>query len=712
MKRKVIEDCREDTDNFDPVVDACTPRKTGKNDAIVDYLDENQNIRTRCMQKHQNQSGSSSSFDGKSTWSNSTPSSTRKKNRSSCIRLGAEEPAGIERDSYPGTMSGVRGGPTRGQQSGFAAKGQHRSCFASAKQRFMPDETPDAQTGGGRSKDEQSKRIERIESQRCWFWGGFSSSRLLFSDPPPWRDERGFACEAPKSVENGIRYRWEVRVSPVTDDNGWSYSRAFSAKRHVLTNKATYKSMFRERRHIGMPILDFDEDDVSSCAGSSSILSTNYVGDQLHTSTNTPSTIFSGSSNMTLLDDRETENNRGGAGKKMNVHTFISRDCQGGSSARNGIRDEINFAGDSASSTSRTRDNHKAGVYARNGNDLADSRIEGFATWKTGMRSVAGETSEDASPRLRRVVVNVNHGFGFGDGSLLDAQGDKHQGRHHVDHHVKNSYMLRDDINSVVSGGFLMSHENEGSSGGGGGGAFNAARRFFSSEKSEKSGNRNFIREFWDRNLLRFNKHERKFLFWADYIERRNNLFEGKYAHISQILAILLFALMLLATFVPARLLILIFLVRRFRKGYKSGKYSRANRELVLSELKNEAQHWCVDRRQVRRIERWTRQTKMTEVFNLTTTLALRDWIHRRYFRNAYPLPVSHLQQFQTLDDLLKRVVSESLCFLRNRERPRSMWWRGGFFHSFLDHVPSNINEYDPDSILYYGHRYQDSDEI
>eukprot|EP00392_Amoebophrya_sp_AT5.2_P011066 g11141.t1 len=38
--------------------------------------------------------------------------------------------------------------------------------------------------------------LERIESERCWFWGGFSSSRLLFTDPPPWRDAHtGGACD-------------------------------------------------------------------------------------------------------------------------------------------------------------------------------------------------------------------------------------------------------------------------------------------------------------------------------------------------------------------------------------------------------------------------------------------------------------------------------------------------------------------------------------
>eukprot|EP00392_Amoebophrya_sp_AT5.2_P011065 g11140.t1 len=158
-------------------------------------------------------------------------------------------------------------------------------------------------------------------------------------------------------------------------------------------------------------------------------------------------------------------------------------------------------------------------------------------------------------------------------------------------------------------------------------------------------------------------------------------------------MALFVGVLILLSAFVPGRYLLLFFLLRRFRKGFKAGRYSRASREFILWQLQQDLTRCMGQHHQ--------------EVFNWSTTLALRDWVHRRYYRSSYPLPVAQLQRFAVLDDLFKRVVSESLCFLRHAERPRGKWWRGGWFSSFLDHVPSQIAHYQPDSALYFDHRWQ-----
>lgn len=43
----------------------------------------------------------------------------------------------------------------------------------------------------------QNNVLIRVESQRCLFYGSFSANKLLFTDPPPWADERGLPAPPP-----------------------------------------------------------------------------------------------------------------------------------------------------------------------------------------------------------------------------------------------------------------------------------------------------------------------------------------------------------------------------------------------------------------------------------------------------------------------------------------------------------------------------------
>lgn len=156
------------------------------------------------------------------------------------------------------------------------------------------------------------------------------------------------------------------------------------------------------------------------------------------------------------------------------------------------------------------------------------------------------------------------------------------------------------------------------------GGAVRGSRK----THSEKTGNRNFLREFWDKNLLRFNKQERKLIYWFDFFERRHNLFVGKYDWISTVVTAALFSCFLLVCFIPLRYVLVFVVLKRFRKGYKDGAHARANRNIVVAALKVEAKRW--NPKKAGFIETWTRNTAMRDVFNVIRTVNLRDWVHKK----------------------------------------------------------------------------------
>ena len=78
----------------------------------------------------------------------------------------------------------------------------------------------------------------------------------------------------------------------------------------------------------------------------------------------------------------------------------------------------------------------------------------------------------------------------------------------------------------------------------------------------------------------------------------------------------------------------------------------------------------------------------------------LREFLHRRFYRNVSPLSLGRMQQFECLDELAETVVRDSLFFLRKPPKPPNKWSYSGF----LDHVPSGKAAYVVESRDYTSH--------
>jgi len=281
--------------------------------------------------------------------------------------------------------------------------------------------------------------------------------------------------------------------------------------------------------------------------------------------------------------------------------------------------------------------------------------------------------------------------------------------------------------------------------------------------------------------MQRFTKGERKVIYYYDYIERRANLISGAvplnfagssfrkhncgtvssiccpfnadtYCHSSHLkdlrggavhsrqamihaseytyTAFLTFTVFLFSVsfMIHPRWLFGSFILVRFYKGYKQGRWIRNNKRLIIRAINAEFNDGlrrqthlmacqiaaesslneepgfarCVPELspllnpQLNNHFLWNSNTPTQEIFNVVRTITLRDWIHRNFYRNnSYPLALQRLQQCETLDDLVSVILAESFFFMKREEREREAGWfnLGSSFDSPTEHGLGGISQ-------------------
>lgn len=196
--------------------------------------------------------------------------------------------------------------------------------------------------------------------------------------------------------------------------------------------------------------------------------------------------------------------------------------------------------------------------------------------------------------------------------------------------------------------------------------------------------------------LLRWTFLQRHIEFWMDWYERRKNLFLGVTLP-TQNLALIGIVAVLIATWaLPTRWLALAWTYSMFYAGLSTGRFVRRNRDTFINAFKDTAVTLWLDHQEAKtQAQTWGPRTSLDEVTDTgVQLLVLRDWIRSEFFEGCPMMQLRAMQRCATLGELAALVTWTSHKFARFPDRPK-VWYRSTF-RNLLDHVPSDVTQFQP----------------
>jgi len=174
-------------------------------------------------------------------------------------------------------------------------------------------------------------------------------------------------------------------------------------------------------------------------------------------------------------------------------------------------------------------------------------------------------------------------------------------------------------------------------------------------------------------------------ILWLDLLEKHKNLFTWKDQTVTSIISCIIFALSILAFWVPARYIACVLIILAFYVGQLFGIAKRQHRMVFMESLDS----WCSQKTPLQcSILVSDQLSRLTDLG--ISTLQLRGWINDTY---DIDLDLRTLYNCGDFRELADTVVLASSKFDKKPRRYRA--WHSDLYGNFFDHVPSDLSEHE-----------------